>query len=72
MPPESYGTLGIPEATEPVRTEPGAYQDFYAGVARAVRGAAPPPVALADAITGLEIIEAAMRSAAEGVTITLP
>jgi predicted dehydrogenase len=70
-PPESYGVLGTTETTAPVPTEPGAYQDFYAGVARALHGEAPPPVALADAVTGLEIIEAAMRSAKEGAGIAL-
>lgn len=70
-PPESYGLLGAPEAATPVPTEPGAYQEFYAGVARALRGEAPPPVALADAVTGLEIIEAAIRSARDGTTVTL-
>jgi predicted dehydrogenase len=34
-------------------------------VARALRGGAPPPVSLDDAITGLEIIESAMGQAAE-------
>jgi predicted dehydrogenase len=70
-PPDAYGTVGTPDAAPLVPTEPGAYQEFYAAVARAVRGAGPPPVALADAITGLEIIEAAMRSARDGTTVTL-
>jgi predicted dehydrogenase len=73
--PESYGLLGTPESVAPVPTEPGAYQEFYAGVVRAVRGEAPPPVALADAVTGLEVIEAATRSARSGgggVALTEP
>ncbi|MCW2917450.1 MAG: oxidoreductase [Actinomycetia bacterium] len=70
-PPESYGLLGTPGSMRTQPTEPGAYQDFYAGVAQAVRGEAPPPVPLADAILGLEIIEAATRSAKEGQVIKL-
>jgi predicted dehydrogenase len=66
VPPEAYGRLGTPTADRPEHTELGAYQDFYAEVARTLRGEAPPPVDLADAIAGLEIIEAAVRTAADG------
>ncbi|GAA2402672.1 Gfo/Idh/MocA family oxidoreductase [Actinomadura vinacea] len=62
-PPEAYGRLGTLIADRPEPTAPGAYQQFYAEVARALRGDAPPPVDLADAIAGLEIIEAALRTA---------
>ncbi|MEW2354729.1 Gfo/Idh/MocA family oxidoreductase [Spirillospora sp. NPDC029432] len=65
VPPEAYGRLGTTAADRPEPTEPGAYQEFYAEVARALRGG-PPPVALADAITGLEVVEAAIRSAENG------
>jgi predicted dehydrogenase len=71
-PPETYGRVGTPGADRPVATEPGAYQDFYAGVARAVRGEAPPPVSLSDAVTGLEIIEAAIRSSRDRDVVSLP
>jgi predicted dehydrogenase len=71
-PPESYGLIGTPGSMRTQATEPGAYQDFYAELARAVRGEAPPPVPLADAILGLEVIEAAVRSAAEGRIVELP
>jgi predicted dehydrogenase len=47
-----------------VRSEPGAYQQFYAGVVASLRDGAPPPVDPEDAVAGLEIIEAA-RSQAE-------
>ncbi|MFB4319311.1 Gfo/Idh/MocA family oxidoreductase [Actinomadura sp. 21ATH] len=69
VPPEAYGRLGTPAAGRPEPTEPGAYQDFYAGVARALRGDGAPPVALADAITGLEVVEAAIRSAGGGTPV---
>jgi predicted dehydrogenase len=71
-PPESYGVVGTPDLSAPVATEPGAYHEFYAGVARAVRGEAPPPVSMDDAVTGLEVIEAAMRSSTDGTVVTLP
>ncbi|GAA3219342.1 Gfo/Idh/MocA family oxidoreductase [Actinocorallia longicatena] len=63
MPPETYGFLGVPGRARPVRTDPGAYQDFYAAVAASLETGAPPPVPLNDAIAGLEVIEAALRSA---------
>ena len=71
VPVGAYGTAGVPEAAPPVPTRPGAYQEFYLAVGGAVRGAGPPPVALADAITGLEVIEAAMRSARAGTSVPL-
>ena len=60
-PRERWGTLGAGEEVQPVETEPGAYERFYEGVAAALRGGAPPPVPAADAIAGLEILEAALQ-----------
>lgn len=60
-PPEAYGLLGTPERMRPAPTDPGRYQDFYPQVAAALRGEGPPPVDLDDAVTGLEVIEAALR-----------
>lgn len=54
-----------------VPTERGDYRAFYRGVARAIAGGAPTPVAPADAIAGLRLIEAARRSAAEGRRIAI-
>ena len=62
-PEERWGLLGDTR----VPTEPGAYQEFYAAVAA---GRAPVPVA--DAITGLEVVEAAFESARTGGAIPLP
>lgn len=70
-PPESHGVLGTPVGAAPEPTAPGAYQDFYAGVVRTLRDGAPPPTTLADAITGLEVIEAAVRSARERTVVEL-
>jgi predicted dehydrogenase len=60
-PPEAYGLLGTPGQTRPEPTADGRYQDFYPRVAAAVRGEAPPPVSLDEAIAGLEVIETALR-----------
>ncbi|MEU7479049.1 Gfo/Idh/MocA family oxidoreductase [Lentzea sp. NPDC042327] len=61
-PESAWGTLG----GTPHRTEPGAYQDFYAAVA-----AGTAPVSPLDAVTGLEVIEAAKQSAATGTSVRL-
>ena len=65
-PAERWGALGAGDDLRPVRTEPGAYQAFYAGVAAALRDGAPAPVNPDDAVAGLAIIEAARRSATRG------
>ena len=43
-PREHWGLLGVGDAAVPVRSEPGAYQQFYAGVVASLRDGAPPPV----------------------------
>ena len=63
---EAWGVLQTGEHSRPVPTEPGDYRAFYAGVAASVREGAAPPVALDDAVRGLEIIEAAFQSARSG------
>ncbi|TDT97815.1 putative dehydrogenase [Streptomyces sp. 846.5] len=70
-PPEEYGRLGAGGATEPYPTRPGAYQQYYAGIAEALRGRAPVPVEPRDAVATLTVIEAARRSATEHRTVTL-
>jgi predicted dehydrogenase len=62
-PPQHWGLLGVGDAAVPVRSEPGAYQQFYAGVVAALRNGAPAPVDPEDAVAGLEIIEIAKRQA---------
>ena len=70
-PDDRWGTLGAGEDVKPVATERGNYGAFYVAFARAVRGDAPPPVDIADAIATLEVIEAARASAEQG-TVTHP
>ncbi|HSX31799.1 MAG TPA: Gfo/Idh/MocA family oxidoreductase, partial [Candidatus Saccharimonadales bacterium] len=57
--------------TEVVSTEKGAYQAFYAAIAASILDGTPLPVPVEDARTIIEIIEAAIRSDAEGRRITL-
>jgi predicted dehydrogenase len=64
-PRDRWGTLGAGDDLHTVPTEKGAYQDFYAGVAAALRDGAPAPVDPNDSLLGLEVIAAARRSAVE-------
>jgi len=70
-PPERWGILSDGLRQEPLPSKPGAYQTFYARMVSALREGAPVPVSGDDIVMGLEIIEAAQRSAAERQTITL-
>jgi predicted dehydrogenase len=62
-PPERWGRLSTGEVERTVETEPGAYQEFYRGVAASLQEGAPPPVDPNDSVSGLEIIEATRESA---------
>jgi predicted dehydrogenase len=62
----SWGLLSVGGEIRPLPSEPGAYQRYYAGVVASLQKAAPPPVNPEDAVTVLEIIAAAQRSAATG------
>ncbi len=70
-PSEKWGTLVGPAVNESVPTVAGAYPRFYAGVARAIRDGAAPPVAVADVVAGLEIIEASFVSNASKQVVAL-
>jgi predicted dehydrogenase len=71
-PADRWGFLGEEDTAQPVATVPGNYPAFYAAVAAALRSDAPLPVDPADAVTGLEIIEAARASAEHGRVVQLP
>lgn len=68
-PPSDWGQLGVPGRFEPVRTERGAYEAFYAGVVRALREGGPPPVEARSAVAVLRVLEAAARSADTGTVV---
>ncbi|WP_227982690.1 Gfo/Idh/MocA family protein [Nocardia spumae] len=61
--PEQWGLLGTDGELAPAPSAPGAYPDFYAGVAAALLDGAAPPVDPADAVATLRIIERARDSA---------
>jgi predicted dehydrogenase len=54
-----------------VPTENGAWDTFYPAFARAVRGLGPVPVDPRDAIASATVLDAARRSATEGVAVSL-
>lgn len=70
--PERWGVLGTDDEAERVRTEPGTYPHFYRQVGDALRRGAPPPVDPWEAVTVIEIIEAARRSAEFDRLVVLP
>ena len=68
---ELWGRLAAGDSERRVPTERGAYEEFYAGLVRAVREVAPSPVDPLDSVSGLEVLEAAARSARAGTVETL-
>lgn len=66
-----WGSLGSGDDVQPVPTEAGAYPAFYAAVAAALSGGGLPPVDPSDSVAGLEVIEAARRSAVDRVAVRL-
>lgn len=69
--PELWGAVGLGADARPIRTELGAYERFYAGVADAVLRGAPSPVTVGEAMASLTVIEAALLSAREGRAVAL-
>ncbi|MFJ9583851.1 Gfo/Idh/MocA family oxidoreductase [Streptomyces acidicola] len=75
--PESmWGRVGSGESPltgggRAVATVPGDYPAYYKAVAAALREGAPNPVTAYEAAAALEVLEAARRSAREGVTVRL-
>jgi predicted dehydrogenase len=70
-PADRWGFLGEEGTAQPVATLPGAYPWFYAALAAALRGDAPLPVDPADAVTTLDVLEAARASAEHGRVVRL-
>ncbi|MFF2845558.1 Gfo/Idh/MocA family oxidoreductase [Streptomyces sp. NPDC058001] len=71
-----WGTVGSGESplTGGGRPEPtlsGDYPAYYAAVAAALHDGAPNPVTAGEAAATLDVLEAARRSARDGVTVTL-
>ena len=71
-PASGYGLLGAGEQAVPYPTLPGAYQDYYTGVAEALHGRGPVPVEPRDAVATLAVLAAARLSAAGHRVVALP
>ena len=69
--PEQWGRLGVGDQSRGIETERGNYSRFYAQTEAWLCEGAPPPVNPEDSMRGLEIIEAAQRSAAARQIIPL-
>jgi predicted dehydrogenase len=70
-PAERWGRVYRGDTAETVPTENGAWNTFYPAFARAVRGLGPVPVDPRDAIASATVLDAARRSATEGVVVSL-
>jgi predicted dehydrogenase len=71
VPRERWGRLHSGHTTRPWPSERGDWTVFYASFADAVRGRGAVPVDPWDAVAGLEVLEAAQRSAAAGQVVAL-
>ncbi|MGA4841686.1 Gfo/Idh/MocA family oxidoreductase [Streptomyces sp. G45] len=72
----AWGRVGSGESPltgggRPHRTLPGDYPAYYAAVTAALRGEGPNPVTAHEAAAALDVLEAARRSARDGVAVTL-
>ncbi|MEU3019645.1 Gfo/Idh/MocA family oxidoreductase [Nocardiopsis sp. NPDC007018] len=72
VPEGRWGMLGEGGRSTPVPSARGAYPEFYAGVRDAVGEGEPLPVDPHEVIHGLEVIEAARRSARTASVVRLP
>jgi predicted dehydrogenase len=70
-PEDRWGRLSRGDEGEPVPSLPGAWDTFYPAFAAAVRGAAEVPVPARDAVATARVLDAARRSASEGVVVRL-
>ncbi|MFE6549089.1 Gfo/Idh/MocA family oxidoreductase [Streptomyces sp. NPDC057746] len=71
-----WGRIGAGESPltgggDPVPTLPGDYPAYYAAIAKALREGGPGPVTAHEAAAALDVLEAARRSARDGVVVTL-
>jgi predicted dehydrogenase len=70
-PAERWGRLITEEHSEAVPSERGNWPRFYVGLERALREGSPAPVDPWDAVTGLEVLDAARRSAATAKVVAV-
>jgi predicted dehydrogenase len=70
-PQERWGRLRRGDEGVVVPTERGRWDSFYPAFAAAVRGQGPVPVDPRDAVATARVLDAARRSATEGVAVPL-
>jgi predicted dehydrogenase len=70
-PPERWGRVQRGGVSETVPTERGRWDTFYPAFAGAVRGTGAVPVDPRDAVASMTVLDAARRSATEGVVVAL-
>jgi predicted dehydrogenase len=70
-PSERWGRLITDERSEALPSERGDWPRFYTELERALREGSPPPVDPWDAVTGLEVLDAARRSAATDALVAV-
>jgi predicted dehydrogenase len=70
-PPERWGRVQRGDESETVPTVPGAWSTFYPAFAGAVRGTGAVPVDPRDAVASMTVLDAARRSATEGIAVHL-
>ena len=71
-PPERWGRIHRGDDGVAVPTRHGAWNTFYPAFAAAVRGLGEVPVRAHDAVATATVLDAARRSATEGVVVPLP
>jgi predicted dehydrogenase len=71
VPESRWGAVHRGGVAVPVPSQRGDWSAFYTSFARAVRGNGPPPVDPWDAVTSLEVLDAARVSAARGQVVEL-
>jgi predicted dehydrogenase len=71
-PAERWGRVVRGDDGEVVPTQPGAWDTFYPAFAAAVRRLGPVPVQPRDAVATATVLDAARRSATDGLVVALP
>jgi predicted dehydrogenase len=71
VPPDRWGLLVHGDEKQSAPSERGSWRTFYEEVERALRLGEPPPVDPIDSLRTLEVLEAARRSSAQSVVVSL-
>lgn len=70
-PADHWGRLVEGDDQQVVPSERGAWTTFYTAIERCLRGEGPPPVAAADAVAALRVLDAARTSAEAGTIVAV-